>query len=222
MSDLGANKSLSAEDRAGLVNALKNKLQNLAGQHSDVLENLTPTVRMRVEVLRDIQSKHDEIEAKFFEERATLELKYQKLYEPLYTKRYDIVNGVVEVDGVKVEVATDDRAKEGKVPKDEEDIDEEEAQELHNQTEQDYEIEEEDDDEKMDDEDEEDNDDDDDGEEEDEEEGKSKRKTKTDPSKNSKMTCWKCGKTGHLKKVCKGVKDGNKIICSGASGSGRD
>ncbi|KVH92931.1 Nucleosome assembly protein (NAP) [Cynara cardunculus var. scolymus] len=111
MSDLGASlpaaaAALSAEDRAGLVNALKNKLQNLAGQHSDILESLTPPVRKRVEVLREIQSEHDELEAKFFEERAALELKYQKLYEPLYSKRYDIVNGVVEV-GEKDEAATD-------------------------------------------------------------------------------------------------------------------
>ncbi|KAK9060515.1 hypothetical protein SSX86_021219 [Deinandra increscens subsp. villosa] len=105
MSDLGA--ALSAEDRAGLVKSLKNKLQNLAGQHTDVLESLSPTVRKRVEVLRDIQSEHDEVEAKYFEERAALELKYQKLYEPLYSKRYDIVNGVVEVDGLKDESATD-------------------------------------------------------------------------------------------------------------------
>ena len=33
-----------------------------------------------------LQSQHDEIEAKFFEERAALEAKYQKLYEPLYAK----------------------------------------------------------------------------------------------------------------------------------------
>lgn len=33
----------------------QNKLQNLAGQHSDVLENLTPKIRRRVEVLREIQ-----------------------------------------------------------------------------------------------------------------------------------------------------------------------
>ncbi|XP_073109283.1 nucleosome assembly protein 1;2 isoform X2 [Elaeis guineensis] len=92
--------ALSAEDRAGLVNALKNKLQSLAGQHSDVLETLTPKVRKRVEVLRGLQSQHDELEAKFFEERAALEAKYQKLYEPLYTKRNEIVNGVVEVEGV--------------------------------------------------------------------------------------------------------------------------
>ncbi|KAI3775116.1 hypothetical protein L1987_49684 [Smallanthus sonchifolius] len=112
MSDLSASlpaaaAALSEVDRAGLVNALKNQLQNLAGQHSDVLENLSPTVRKRVEVLRDIQSEHDELEAKFFEERAALELKYQKLYEPLYAKRYDIVNGVVEVDGLKDEAATE-------------------------------------------------------------------------------------------------------------------
>lgn len=122
MSDLGAAlpaaaAALSAEDRAGLVNALKNKLQNLAGQHSDVLEALSPNVRKRVDVLRELQSQHDELEAKFFEERAALEAKYQKLYEPLYTKRYEIVNGVVEVEGVKNEAEMDkeeDKASEEK------------------------------------------------------------------------------------------------------------
>ncbi|KAJ0964497.1 hypothetical protein J5N97_025635 [Dioscorea zingiberensis] len=94
---------LSAEDRADLVNSLKNKLQSLVGQHADVLESLPPTVRKRVDVLREIQSQHGELEAKFFEERAALEAKYQKLYEPLYTKRYEIVNGVVEVESVKTE-----------------------------------------------------------------------------------------------------------------------
>lgn len=33
-----------------------------------------------------LQNQHDEIEAKFFEERAALEAKYQKLYQPFYTK----------------------------------------------------------------------------------------------------------------------------------------
>ena len=58
------------------------------------------------------------MEAKFFEERAALEAKYQKLYQPLYSKRYDIVNGVVEVDGVTNEVTMDqeDKAEEKGVP----------------------------------------------------------------------------------------------------------
>ncbi|KAE7998530.1 hypothetical protein FH972_003068 [Carpinus fangiana] len=107
MSDL--NAALNEEDRAGLVNALKNKIQSLAGQHSDLLESLSPKVRRRVE------SHHDELEAKFFEERAALEAKYQKLYQPLYTKRYEIVNAVVEAEGV-----ADDAAKEGEDKADEE------------------------------------------------------------------------------------------------------
>ncbi|KAG2718106.1 hypothetical protein I3760_03G205400 [Carya illinoinensis] len=106
MSDL--NAALNQEDRAGLVNALKNKIQSLAGQHSDLLENLSPVVRRRVEVLKEIQGQHDELETKFLEERAALEAKYQKLYQPLYTKRYEIVNGVVEAEGV-----TDEAAPEG-------------------------------------------------------------------------------------------------------------
>ncbi|XP_008805780.2 nucleosome assembly protein 1;1-like [Phoenix dactylifera] len=105
LSDLGSalpavTPAMGAEDRAGLVNALKNKLQSLTGKRSDVLETLSPKVRKRVEVLREIQGQHDELEAKFFEERAALEAKYQKLYEPLYSKRYEIVNGLAEVEGV--------------------------------------------------------------------------------------------------------------------------
>ncbi|BAT76828.1 Nucleosome assembly protein [Vigna angularis] len=99
---------LNEENRADLVNALKSKIQSLAGQHSDILESLSPNVRKRVEVLREIQGQHDELEAKFFEERAALEAKYQKLYQPLYTKRYDIVNGVTEVEEAAVNETTPD------------------------------------------------------------------------------------------------------------------
>ncbi|XP_010438804.1 PREDICTED: nucleosome assembly protein 1;1 isoform X1 [Camelina sativa] len=112
--------ALQGEDRAGLVNALKNKLQNLAGQRSDVLENLTPNVRKRVDALRDIQSQHDELEAKFREERAILEAKYETLYQPLYNKRYEIVNGTVEVElapeDTKVDQGEEKTAEEKGVP----------------------------------------------------------------------------------------------------------
>ncbi|KAE9602463.1 putative nucleosome assembly protein (NAP) [Lupinus albus] len=101
VSDL--NAALKAENREDLVNALKSKIQGLAGQHTDFLESLSPNVRKRVEVLKEIQGEYDELEAKFFEERAALEAKYQKLYQPLYTKRYEIVNGVTEVEGAAVE-----------------------------------------------------------------------------------------------------------------------
>ncbi|GJX99284.1 zinc finger, CCHC-type containing protein [Tanacetum coccineum] len=43
--------------------------------------------------------------------------------------------------------------------------------------------------------------------------------TKADPNKKPKVTCWKCGKPGHLKKDCKGGKVGNKANGSGTNGS---
>ncbi|GKA35517.1 zinc finger, CCHC-type containing protein [Tanacetum coccineum] len=39
------------------------------------------------------------------------------------------------------------------------------------------------------------------------------------PNKKAKPTCWKCGKTGHTKRDCKGVNVGNKAIGSGIKGS---
>uniref|UniRef100_A0A0E0HBC2 Uncharacterized protein n=1 Tax=Oryza nivara TaxID=4536 RepID=A0A0E0HBC2_ORYNI len=77
---------LSSGDKAKLVETLKNKLHALAEQHVDMLESLAPAVRKRVDVLMEIQSQHDELEAKFFEEKAALEAKYQKLYGPLFSK----------------------------------------------------------------------------------------------------------------------------------------
>ncbi|KAJ6327615.1 hypothetical protein OIU78_014474, partial [Salix suchowensis] len=62
--------------------------------------SLSPKVSKRVECLRHLQSQHDELEAQFLEERKALEAKYQKLFQPLYTKRFEIVNGLKEVDGV--------------------------------------------------------------------------------------------------------------------------
>ncbi|GJS91556.1 hypothetical protein Tco_0774192 [Tanacetum coccineum] len=43
--------------------------------------------------------------------------------------------------------------------------------------------------------------------------------TKADPNKKSKMTCWKYGKPGHLKKECKDGKVCNKANGSGTNGS---
>ncbi|GJR57696.1 zinc finger, CCHC-type containing protein [Tanacetum coccineum] len=51
---------------------------------------------------------------------------------------------------------------------------------------------------------------------------KGKRKhhdsTRDDPNKKAKPTCWKCGKTGHIKRDCKGVNVGNKANGSSTKG----
>ncbi|KAK9101357.1 hypothetical protein Scep_024787 [Stephania cephalantha] len=97
----GANQASQAD----MVNALKDKFQSMAVGRR--LESLSPDVKKRVEVLKEIQSEHDELEKKYHEEKAALEAKYLKQYEPLYTKRYEIVTGVVEVEGAKSEAPTD-------------------------------------------------------------------------------------------------------------------
>ncbi|GJU95119.1 zinc finger, CCHC-type containing protein [Tanacetum coccineum] len=52
---------------------------------------------------------------------------------------------------------------------------------------------------------------------------KGKRKhhdnTRADPNKKAKPTCWKCGKTGHIKRDSKGVNVGNKANGSSIKGS---
>ncbi|XP_065868278.1 nucleosome assembly protein 1;4 isoform X2 [Euphorbia lathyris] len=110
-----AAAALTAEDRADLVNALKNKLQSLAGRHSNVIQTLSHNVRKRVELLQEVQKQHDELEAKFNEEKKALQAKYEKFYEPLYNQRFEIVNGVKEVDGATNEEG-DNAAEEKGVP----------------------------------------------------------------------------------------------------------
>ncbi|KAJ8564410.1 hypothetical protein K7X08_000870 [Anisodus acutangulus] len=64
-----------------------------------------------------MQSQYNELEAQFLEERAALEAKFHKLYEPLYNKRYEIVNGVVEAgDESTVDKETNESAGDKGVP----------------------------------------------------------------------------------------------------------
>ncbi|GAA0143415.1 chromatin/chromatin-binding, or -regulatory protein [Lithospermum erythrorhizon] len=108
-SDLAsATGGLSIEDHQDLCNATKSKLQDLSGDYEDFLNTLSPDVRQRVIFLRKIQNQQDELEAKYFEQRAALEAKYQQLYEPLYLTRYEVVNGVTEVEGTTYESTTDE------------------------------------------------------------------------------------------------------------------
>ncbi|KAL4304292.1 hypothetical protein GQ457_10G001100 [Hibiscus cannabinus] len=106
-SDLGDDVNMDAG--SDLADELKNKLHCVAKEQTDVLESLSPNVRRRVEVLREIQNRHDEMEAKFLEERAALEAKYQKLYQPLHAKRYNIVNGVSQAEGTTNDMDTDQK-----------------------------------------------------------------------------------------------------------------
>ncbi|KAK9942165.1 hypothetical protein M0R45_007846 [Rubus argutus] len=70
----------SALDEKGLDDTLNNKTESLSGEHAEeMVESLSPNVTERVEVLREIQSQRDELEAKFLKDIAALEAKYQQV-----------------------------------------------------------------------------------------------------------------------------------------------
>nr|XP_011470844.1 PREDICTED: nucleosome assembly protein 1;2-like isoform X2 [Fragaria vesca subsp. vesca] len=59
------------------------------------LQRFPPDTRRRIEHLIQIQKDHDELKAQFYKDRGALEAKYEKVfYQPLYDKRYNIVNGI--------------------------------------------------------------------------------------------------------------------------------
>ncbi|KAK0597834.1 hypothetical protein LWI29_029023 [Acer saccharum] len=62
----------------------------------------------------DQTSQRDEVEKKYYEERSALEAKYEKLYEPCYSKRCEIVNGIVKVEDGDVTKEEGDNATEEK------------------------------------------------------------------------------------------------------------
>eukprot|EP00271_Cylindrocystis_brebissonii_P010651 TRINITY_DN26924_c0_g1_i1.p1 TRINITY_DN26924_c0_g1~~TRINITY_DN26924_c0_g1_i1.p1 ORF type:complete len:474 (-),score=160.78 TRINITY_DN26924_c0_g1_i1:480-1757(-) len=93
---MSAGSGLSEKDKAAVAKLVQASMKKIEGMPSGYVESLPTKVKARVEALQGLQKEHDELEAKFEEERRALEAKYRELYGPLYTKRFDLVNGVVE------------------------------------------------------------------------------------------------------------------------------
>ena len=53
-------------------------------------------MRRRIRALKRLQFQTQELEAKFYLDVQELEAKYQKLYQPLYDRRRDVINGSYE------------------------------------------------------------------------------------------------------------------------------
>ncbi|KAJ0394230.1 hypothetical protein P43SY_003569 [Pythium insidiosum] len=83
------------------VNDVEQQLAQLnVDEEEDDLANLPLKVRLRIDALRKLQEQQATIEEQFEKERKALELKYEKLYQPLYHERAAIVSGTKEVDAV--------------------------------------------------------------------------------------------------------------------------
>lgn len=78
---------------------LQERLKELSLDPEQFLASLPAPVAARVEELKKLQGKHDDLEEQYKKERAALEAKYQGLYEPLYKDRAAVVSGEQAVEG---------------------------------------------------------------------------------------------------------------------------
>ncbi|NXD66815.1 NP1L4 protein, partial [Eolophus roseicapillus] len=76
--------------------ALQDRLDNTALTPSSYIETLPKAVKRRIDALKQLQVKCAHIEAKFYEEVHDLERKYAALYQPLFDKRREFINGEAE------------------------------------------------------------------------------------------------------------------------------
>eukprot|EP00644_Phytophthora_capsici_P015016 jgi/Phyca11/511132/fgenesh2_kg.PHYCAscaffold_76_\ len=78
---------------------------SVANEEEDDLANLPKNVLLRLDALRKLQEAQAEVEEEFEKERKALELKYEKLYQPFYHQRAEIVSGAKEVEAVTAAAA---------------------------------------------------------------------------------------------------------------------
>ncbi|KAG5211418.1 hypothetical protein JEQ12_013847 [Ovis aries] len=79
-----------------ILAALQERLDGLVETPTGYIESLPRVVKRRVNALKNLQVKCAQIEAKFYEEVHDLEGKYAVLYQPLFDKRFEIINAIYE------------------------------------------------------------------------------------------------------------------------------
>lgn len=102
-----ANVAASLLKDPAVLAALQGKLGSMVGQSSGYIQSLPPQVKRRIKSLKKIQLESTRIEADFYKEVQDLECRYQKLYQPLYEKRTQIVKGDHEPTDVECEFPSD-------------------------------------------------------------------------------------------------------------------
>lgn len=94
LSEENLNKALAQQPL--LLQSIQDKLGNLIGTDSGYLDKLPTSVKRRIMGLKGLQDEIFQLEQKFQIEMFELENKYLKLYEPIFNKRFNIINGSEE------------------------------------------------------------------------------------------------------------------------------
>ena len=90
-------------------------------EEEDPLSTLPPYVMQRVEKLKELNARRDEIMEQYLIERAALEAKFHGLCEPLFSERADIIKGYKDDEIAKEEPVTDEGDERGNETEDKDD-----------------------------------------------------------------------------------------------------
>ncbi|RHY93585.1 hypothetical protein DYB37_005969 [Aphanomyces astaci] len=105
-----------------MTDAVATKLNELVidadvgDEGEDITLDLPAAVLTRVNHLKTLQEQHGVLEAEFEKERRLLELKYEKLYQPLYSERALVVSGDKEVATAEDKAAETEETKTVGIP----------------------------------------------------------------------------------------------------------
>jgi len=81
---------------AALLPMIQNKLATLVGKSSGYLEELPLPVQNRIKALKNLHEKKVELDKEYKKEMDALQAKFDKLLDPLFNRRREIVQGVSE------------------------------------------------------------------------------------------------------------------------------
>ncbi|CAH0485052.1 unnamed protein product [Peronospora farinosa] len=105
MVEVDQNNERDVQSVEGATDQLAQLTVDPAEEEEDSLVNLPKNVLLRLDALRKLQEAQGEVEEEFEKERKVLELKYERLYQPFYQQRAEIVSGTKEVEAVTAATA---------------------------------------------------------------------------------------------------------------------
>ncbi|EPX72492.1 nucleosome assembly protein Nap2 [Schizosaccharomyces octosporus yFS286] len=102
--DLAAKKEDSVQNQVqglisnnpAMLSMIQGRLSTLVGKSSGYVESLPANVHARIYALKGLQNDSESIQVEYREKMLELERKYEKMYDPLFSRRAEIVQGISE------------------------------------------------------------------------------------------------------------------------------
>ncbi|WBW71329.1 histone H2A-H2B chaperone Nap2 [Schizosaccharomyces osmophilus] len=79
-----------------MLSMIQGRLSTLVGKSSGYVESLPANVHARIYALKGLQNDSESIQVEYREKMLELERKFEKMYDPLFSRRAEIVQGISE------------------------------------------------------------------------------------------------------------------------------